>query len=91
MDRTASRPPLLTVFQAASLLNVSERTIRRWVAADKVPYVKLPEGAVRIPLGALLASLQGTHDLAAELAALDERFADVTEDDVRAAFVDPGS
>lgn len=91
MDRTVARLQLLTVAQAASLLNVSEKTIRRWVAADKVPYVKLPAGTVRLPQGALLASLQGTHDLAAELAELDERFADVTEDDVRAAFADPSS
>jgi excisionase family DNA binding protein len=89
MNRTAARAQLLTVAQAASLLNVSEKTIRRWVAAGKVPYVKLPGGTLRLPQGALLASLQGTHDLAAELAALDERFADVTEDDVRAAFADP--
>jgi hypothetical protein len=47
--------------------------------------VKLPSGGVRIPQGALLASLEGTHDLAAEIAALDARFADVCEDDVRAA------
>lgn len=85
MRQTAARPQLLTVAQAASLLNVSEKTIRRWVADDKVPYVKLPAGSLRIPQGALLASLQGTHDLAAEVAALDERFADVSEDDVRAA------
>jgi excisionase family DNA binding protein len=48
------------------LLNVSEKTIRRWVTDGKVPYVKLPSGGVRVPQGALLASLEGTHDLAAE-------------------------
>jgi excisionase family DNA binding protein len=86
MRQTAARPQLLTVAQAASLLNVSEKTVRRWVADDKVPCVKLPSGRIRIPQGALLASLQGTHDLAAELAVLDERFAGVTDDDVRAAL-----
>ena len=85
MRQTAARPQLLTVAQAASLLNVSEKTVRRWVSDGKVPYVKLPSGGVRIPQGALLASLEGTHDLAAEIAALDARLADVSEDDVRAA------
>jgi excisionase family DNA binding protein len=88
MRQTASRPQLLTVAQAAALLNVSDKTIRRWVTDDKVPYVKLPSGGLRIPQGALLASLQGTHDLAAELAALDERNAEVTEDQVRDALDD---
>jgi excisionase family DNA binding protein len=85
MRQTAARPQLLTVAQAASLLNVSEKTVRRWASDGKVPYVKLPSGGVRIPQGALLASLEGTHDLAAEIAALDARFAAVSEDDVRAA------
>jgi excisionase family DNA binding protein len=84
MRQTAARPQLLTVAQAAALLNVSEKTIRRWVTGGKIPYVKLPSDGVRIPQGALLASLGGTHDLAAEIAALDVRLADVSEDDVRA-------
>jgi excisionase family DNA binding protein len=88
MRQTAARPQLLTVAQAASLLNVSDKTIRRWLADGKVAYVKLPSGAVRIPQGALLASLQGTYDLGAELAALDEKLAAVTEDEVRAALDD---
>jgi excisionase family DNA binding protein len=85
MRTTASRSQLLTVSQAASLLNVSDKTIRRWIEAEKIPFVRLPSGAYRIPQGALLASLQGTYDLAAEIAALDEHLADVTEDDVRRA------
>ncbi len=88
MRQTAARPHLLTVAQAASLLNVSEKTIRRWITAEKVPYVKLPSGGLRITQGALFASLQGTHDLAGELAELDERHADVSEDAVRAAMTD---
>lgn len=87
MPQTAARPQLLTVAQAASLLNVSERTIRRWVADEKVPYLKLPSGQLRIPQVALLASLQGTHDLAAELAELDRRNARVSEDEIRALAV----
>jgi hypothetical protein len=40
--------------------------------------------------GALLASLQGTYDLAADLAARDEKLANVTDDEVRAALADAG-
>jgi uncharacterized protein len=88
MRQTASRPQLLTVAQAASLLSVSEKTIRRWVDADKVPYARLPGGQIRIPQGALIASLKGNYDLSAELTALEERFADVTEDEIRAPLDD---
>jgi hypothetical protein len=42
----------------------------------------------RIPQAQLLASLRGNHDLAGELAELDERFAEVTEEQVRAALAD---
>jgi excisionase family DNA binding protein len=66
---------------AASLLNVSDKTIRRWIEAEKIPSLKLPCGAYRIQ-SALLASLQGTYDLAAEIAEIDERLAD----DVRRAL-----
>jgi predicted DNA-binding transcriptional regulator YafY len=37
MTLTAPRLQLLTVAQAASLLNVSDRTIRRWIEAKKFP------------------------------------------------------
>jgi hypothetical protein len=37
MELTASRPQLLTVAQAAALLNASDRTIRGWIGAEKVP------------------------------------------------------
>lgn len=86
MTLTASRPQLLTVAQAADLLKVSDRTVRRWIEAEKVPYLKLPSGGYRIPQASLLASLRGTYDLAGELAVLDERFADVSEEQVRAAL-----
>jgi excisionase family DNA binding protein len=88
MERTVSRPRLLTVAQAAALLSVSDRTIRRWIEAEKVPYLKLPGGGYRIPQAQLLESLRGNYDLAGELAGLDERFASVTEEQVRAALAD---
>lgn len=88
MRATAAAPTLLTVAQAAALLNVSDKTIRRWIDAEKIPFVELPSGGYRIPQGALLASLRGTYDLAAEIRELDERHAGVTEDEVRAALRD---
>ena len=42
MAPAAPRLQLLTVAQATALLNVSDRTIRRWIEAKKVPYLKLP-------------------------------------------------
>jgi hypothetical protein len=53
-----------------------------------VPHLKLPGGGYRIPQAQLLESLRGNCDLAAELAGLDERFAGVTEGQVRAALGD---
>lgn len=86
MPLTVARPQLLTVAEAAMLLSVSDRTIRRWIEAEKIPYLKLPGGGYRIPQAQLLASLSGTYDLRRELAELDERFADLTEEQVRAAL-----
>lgn len=87
MPITAAKPQLLTVAQAAALLNVSDRTVRRWIEAEKIPFLELPSGAYRIPQGALLASLRGNYDLAAELQELDRRYGDLTEDEVRTAAV----
>lgn len=86
MPLTAAQPQLLTVAQAAALLQVSDRTIRRWIDAEKIPFLELPGGGYRIPQGALLASLRGNYDLAGELRALDERYQSVTEDQVREAL-----
>ncbi len=70
---------LLTVPQAAALLEVNVNTMRRWVLAEKVPYVVLPSGQRRIPRRRLLASLGGNYDLVGELKKQDEGSADVTE------------
>lgn len=83
MPITAALPQLLTVAQAASLLSVSDRTVRRWIESEKIPYLELPSGGYRIPQGALLASLRGNYDLAGELRELDERNSEVSEDEVR--------
>ena len=86
MATTASKPQLLKVGEAAALLKVSEKTIRRWIEAGSIPYVKLPSGSYRIPQGALLASLHGNYDLGSELRELDERNTDVTDEQVLAAL-----
>jgi predicted site-specific integrase-resolvase len=70
---------LLTIPQAAALLEVDVNTMRRWVLAEKVPYIVLPSGQRRIPRAPLLASLGGNYDLAGEMAKQDQRSADVTE------------
>lgn len=86
MRLTAARPQLITVPQAATLLNVSERTVRNWIAHERIPYVRLPSGSYRIPQGALLASLRGNYDLGAELREGDAARIEVDEDDVRRAI-----
>lgn len=86
MPRTAAAPKLLTVAQAASLLAVSEKTVRRWIDDERIPYLRLPGGGYRIPQGALLASLGGNYALGDELEEIDARMAGVTEDEVRAAL-----
>jgi excisionase family DNA binding protein len=74
------------VSEAAALLKISERTVRRWIEAESIPYLKLPSGSYRIPQGALLASLRGNYDLGAELRGLDERNAELTDEQVLAAL-----
>jgi len=86
MPSIASQPKLLSTTQAAGLLNVSRRTVLNWIEAGKVPYVKLPGGEYRLPLSGLLASLSGTYRLEEEIRALDERNADLTDEDVQAAL-----
>ncbi len=86
MPAVAARPILLTVPQAASLLRVSDRTIRRWIEAERIPFLKLPSGSYRIPQGALLASLRGTYDLADELRQLETKHGHLSDDEIAAAL-----
>jgi excisionase family DNA binding protein len=88
MATTAARPQLLKVSEAAALLKISERTVRRWIEAESIPYLKLPSGSYRIPQGALLASLRGNYDLGAELRELDQRNAELTDEQVLAALAE---
>lgn len=86
MPSIASQPKLLSTTQAAGLLNVSRRTVLNWIEAGRVPYVKLPGGEYRLPLSGLLSSLSGTYRLEEEIRALDERNADLTDEDVQTAL-----
>lgn len=86
MPSVVSQPKLLSTAQAASLLNVSRRTVLNWIEAEKVPYVRLPGGEYRVPLSGLLSSLSGTYRLEDEIRALDERNANLTDEDVQAAI-----
>jgi excisionase family DNA binding protein len=94
MESTLPRlsPRLITTKEAAELLHVSPRTIVKWIASDAIPYLRLPQVGerqeYRIPLAALLKSLGGNYDLAAELRILDAAAleAGVTDEDVLAAL-----
>jgi hypothetical protein len=57
----------------------SSSAVGAWVASR-------PNGGYRIPRASLLASLNGIYDLGRACAELDERFADVTEEQVREAM-----
>jgi excisionase family DNA binding protein len=85
---TAAEPQFLTVCEAAALLNVNEQTIQGWIDAESIPYAKLPGGCYRIPQGALLSSLRGNYDLAAELRELDERNVKLTDEQIQAQLAD---
>lgn len=68
-----SRPRLITLQQAAELLNVRPQTVMSWIKRDSIPYVQLPtdgqqQPVYRIPLQGLLNSLSGNYDLASAVA-----------------------
>lgn len=88
MPIAEARPQLLTVSQAAALLNVSDGTVRRWIEDARIPYLELPGRGYRVPQSALLASLRDNYDLAAELGELDRGRAQTSEQDVRDALAD---
>ena len=52
---TDQEPLLLTFAQAASLLGLSEATVRRIVRNDGITTVRLPGGELRVPRQAVLA------------------------------------
>jgi excisionase family DNA binding protein len=44
----AQVPALLTVSEVASLCRVDASTVRRWIAREQLPAVRLPGGQYRI-------------------------------------------
>ena len=86
-DTRALVVDLLTVAEAGKMLRVSDATIRNWIEADCIPYVKLPgppgtRKQHRIPLQGLLSALGGTYDLRSALTEQNARMraADLPED-----------
>ena len=43
-------PELVSVKTLASIMDAEEKTIRDWILDGKIPYVKLPTGAIRFHL-----------------------------------------
>lgn len=50
-------PPLLTVAEVAEIYRVDPETVRRWLKAGRLNYVRLPGGGYRIPADTELRSL----------------------------------
>lgn len=50
----------MTVKDVASWLDVDVRTIKRWLAAGRLPKIKISPGMVRIPRAAVVALAQPT-------------------------------
>ena len=56
-------PRLLTVAEACDFLHEKEEVVLGWVQDDKIPYVRLPDESLRIPLEGLISSLSSLYDL----------------------------
>ena len=53
---------LLTLRQTAEILNVSTRTLLRWIEAGKIRAVRLPSGRIRIPQTEIERILRGARE-----------------------------
>jgi len=51
----------LRIHQAAVTLGVHPRTIRRWIARGRLPFVQLPHGERRIPAEAMTLVVRTTR------------------------------
>lgn len=56
--RTPEPDPLLRVSTVARRLNVHEETVRSWIRAKKIAFVRTPTGFYRIPTSAMNAILK---------------------------------
>lgn len=57
-SKPKTQPQFITIADAAARLGVSEKTIRRWIAAGRLAAVRMGSH-IRIPLGALLHFIGG--------------------------------
>lgn len=76
---------LLTVREVARLLRVAESTVRKWVAAERVPFIELPGGEYRIPRTELIRGLRGNVDLETVLGRIESRLQKLTDRDIEAS------
>lgn len=77
---------LLTVGEVAHLLRVAESTVRKWIAAGRIPFLELPGGEYRIPRLELIRSLRGNVDAEAVLERVEASLQRVQEGEVKAAL-----
>lgn len=91
---TDFKPKLITVTEAAALLNVSTSTIHGWIDKDAIPYIELPSSGAkrtyRIPLRGLISSLSGNYNLAEELESLETAARDAGIDEASAVAMTGG-
>jgi excisionase family DNA binding protein len=50
MENDSSGPQLLTAAQVAERLAIKESTIRAWLLARRLPFIRVGRRAVRIPI-----------------------------------------
>jgi hypothetical protein len=82
MLRISSSAQLITTQQAAELFHVTPQTVTNWIRDGQVPYIELPSSGggkktYRLPLAALIQSLQGNYDLLPDIKVLDDAAGDV--------------
>jgi excisionase family DNA binding protein len=81
---SSTLPRLISVEEAATLLAVTDTTVRNWIKSDAIPYIELPSSGsrkrYRIPLQGLLNTLAGNYDLGADVGHLNAVFGGERED-----------
>lgn len=53
---------LLKIGEVAELFGVQPPTVRRWMKAGKIHYIRTPGGSIRVPADALLLRWEGLID-----------------------------
>lgn len=73
---------LLTVGEVSRILRVAESTVRKWIGANRIPFIELPGGDYRIPKKELLRSLRANVDVGEILTRIEARLSSVRETDI---------